>query len=122
MDPKGSITIINLSRGLKRATVKTATFTAFNSKKEQLQKAGVRIFGLNATVAQDFEPEYIAVSPDSRRAWVSLQENNAFAVVDLRRGKVIDVQPIGPDRRRSTAKYATRNVVAMTPQVAKKTA
>jgi DNA-binding beta-propeller fold protein YncE len=95
VDPEGSITIINLSRGLHRATAQTADFGAYNAKKDKLLAAGVRIFGPGATVAQDVEPEYIAVAPDSRRAWVSLQENNAFAVVDIRRGKVIDILPLG---------------------------
>ena len=39
----------------------------------------LRKFGPNATLAQDLEPEYIAVSQDSKTAWVTLQENNAFA-------------------------------------------
>ncbi len=34
-------------------------------------------------VAQDLEPEYIAVSADGKKAWVSLQENNAIGVLDL---------------------------------------
>jgi YVTN family beta-propeller protein len=60
-----------------------------------LVTAGVRIFGPNATVAQDLEPEYIAVSPDSRTAYVTLQENNALAVVDIQTGKVTSVVPLG---------------------------
>jgi hypothetical protein len=95
IDPEGSISIIDLSRGLNRASVKTAGFGDFNGKKDKLIKAGVRIFGPNATVAQDLEPEYIAVDRDSRTAWVSLQEANAFAVVDIRRGKVTDILPLG---------------------------
>jgi Choice-of-anchor I domain len=95
VDPEGSITIINLCRGVRHATAQTADFGAYNAKKDKLLAAGVRIFGPGATVAQDLEPEYIAVSADSRKAWVSLQENNAFAVVDIRRGKVVDILPLG---------------------------
>lgn len=43
----------------------------------------IRIFGPEASVAQDLEPEYIAVDPNSSRAWVVLQENNAIAVLDI---------------------------------------
>jgi hypothetical protein len=35
-------------------------------------------------VAQDLEPEYIAVSADSTTAWVTLQENNALGILDVR--------------------------------------
>ena len=48
-----------------------------------------------ATVAQDLEPEFITVSPDSRRAWVTLQENNAIAEVDLRTGRVTAINGLG---------------------------
>ncbi|MDX2005460.1 MAG: choice-of-anchor I family protein [Meiothermus sp.] len=73
----------------------TADFKAFNERKDQLVAAGVRIFGPNATVAQDLEPEYIAVSPNSRTAYVTLQENNALAVVDIQAGRVTSVVPLG---------------------------
>jgi hypothetical protein len=36
-----------------------------------------------ASVQQDFEPEYIAIAEDNDRAWISLQENNAFIELDL---------------------------------------
>jgi hypothetical protein len=55
----------------------------------------IRIYGPNATVAQDLEPEYIAVSHDSRTAWVTLQENNALAVLDLRRKRVTALVGLG---------------------------
>jgi len=35
------------------------------------------------------EPEYIAISPDEKRAYVTLQEENAVAVVDLTTEKII---------------------------------
>lgn len=75
--------------------VTTADFRAFDNQREQLLAAGVRIFGPNASVAQDLEPEYIAVSPDSRTAYVTLQENNALAVVDIPSGRVARILPLG---------------------------
>lgn len=48
-----------------------------------------------ATVAQDLEPEYISVSPDNSRAFVSLQENNAIAVIDIANAKVTKILPLG---------------------------
>ena len=94
VDPEGSVSIIDLKRGLKRARVKTADFKKFNRKKEQLVAAGIRIFGPEATVAQDLEPEYIAMLPHSPFAWVSLQENNAIAKMNAS-GKVATIIPLG---------------------------
>lgn len=90
-DPEGSISIIDLSD----LSVTTAGFTQFNDDIDTLRASGVRIFGPGATVAQDLEPEYIAVSEDSTKAFVSLQENNALAVVDLLTGEVINILPLG---------------------------
>src|SRR5690606_36652029 len=48
-----------------------------------------------ASVARDMEPEYIAVSDDSATAWVSLQENNAFAKLDIASATITDILPLG---------------------------
>jgi len=94
-DPEGSISIIDVTN-INRPTVRTAGFTQFNGQADQLRAAGVRLFGYNSpSVAQDLEPEYVAVSEDSRTAWVTLQENNALAVVDIEAGVVTDIKPLG---------------------------
>lgn len=95
IDPEGSVSIIDLTRGLIRAKVKTADFKKFNKNKDALVADGVRIFGPDATVAQDLEPEYITVRPRSPFAWVSLQENNAIAKIHIRSGRVIKIIPLG---------------------------
>ncbi|MGD8176848.1 choice-of-anchor I family protein [Marinimicrobium sp. ARAG 43.8] len=94
VDPEGSISIVGIS-DLDDIQVRTADFHAFNDRKEQLLADGVRIFGPNASVAQDLEPEYIAVSADSQLAFVSLQENNALARVDIESATVTDILPLG---------------------------
>ena len=94
-DPEGSVSIVNLRHGPQRATVATASFAKFNGRKNELIAAGVRVFGPGATVAQDVEPEYIAVSHDSKTAWVTLQENNALAVIDIRKATVEKIVPLG---------------------------
>jgi hypothetical protein len=94
IDPDGSISIIDLSAGILNPTVKTATFDSFNSQIDSLRQAGVRIFP-GKTVAQDVEPEYITVSDDGTTAWVSLQENNAVAVVDVVKAQVTSIVPLG---------------------------
>jgi hypothetical protein len=96
-DPEGSISMIDLTPGinnLTQANVKDIDFNAYDSKKNALKAKGVRIFGLNATVSQDFEPEYITVSAISNKAWVTLQENNAIATIDLITKKVTGILPL----------------------------
>lgn len=94
VNPEGSIGIIDISGGVVNARVTTADFTAYNGREEELRGRGVRIFP-DQSFASDVEPEYIAVSPDGSQAFVTLQENNAIAVVDLEIGKVRDIQPLG---------------------------
>ncbi|PAV25721.1 alkaline phosphatase [Tamilnaduibacter salinus] len=48
-----------------------------------------------SSVAQDLEPEYIAVSPDGTTAWATLQENNAVAVIDLENQRIDRIQALG---------------------------
>lgn len=95
VDPVGSISVIDLSRGVRRATVRTAGFERWNGRAAQLRRQGIRIFGPGASVAQDIEPEYVTLSSNGRRAWVSLQENNALAVVDVRAARVVRLLPLG---------------------------
>jgi hypothetical protein len=102
VDPEGSISVIDVGRGAEHAVALTADFLRFNPDRDTLEQQGVRISGPNsrapdgrATVAQDLEPEYIAVAPDGRTAWVTLQENNALAIVDVRSASVLQVVALG---------------------------
>lgn len=92
VDPEGSITVIDLLAGVTTPAVSTATFTAFNG---MALNPDIRVYGPNATVAQDLEPEAIAVSLDSQTAYVTLQENNAMAVVDIARATVTQLIGLG---------------------------
>jgi 2',3'-cyclic-nucleotide 2'-phosphodiesterase/3'-nucleotidase/5'-nucleotidase len=70
-------------------------FTAFNAgrpRHHELPK-NIRIYGPNASVAQDLEPEYITT--DGETAWVTLQENNAIAVIDIKSARVRKVFGLG---------------------------
>lgn len=93
-DPEGSVSIIDL-RKPSEPVLRTAGFHAFNDRKVALQTSGVRIYGPGASVAQDLEPEYITVSPNGKTAWVTLQENNALAVIDIDTATVTDIRPLG---------------------------
>lgn len=95
VDPEGSVSIINLSNGPMHAAVSTADFRDYIGREDDLRASGVRIFGPGANAAQDMEPEYITVSGNSKTAWVSLQEANALAVIDIRNAKVKEILPLG---------------------------
>lgn len=95
VDPEGSVSIVNLANGVANATVQIASFTVFNNQLASLRSAGVRIYGPGATVAQDFEPEYIAFSADGQKARITLQENNAIAVLDIASATFTSIQPLG---------------------------
>ncbi|MCH7392468.1 choice-of-anchor I family protein [Acinetobacter dispersus] len=94
VDPEGSVSIIDISN-IQQPKASVADFKAWNSQKADLIAKGVRIFGPNASVAQDLEPEYITISADSKTAWVTLQENNAIARIDIAQQKVTDIYPLG---------------------------
>jgi hypothetical protein len=95
VDPEGSVSIINVSGGaanISQSDVRTAGFSAFNNA---VLDPSIRIYGPNATVAQDLEPEYITISKNSRQAWVVLQENNALGVIDIKNAEVADLIGLG---------------------------
>ncbi|MGB3777299.1 MAG: choice-of-anchor I family protein [Tunicatimonas sp.] len=91
-DPLGTVSIIDLDHDF---AVTTLDFSAFEGQQAHLAKEGLRVFGPGATLAQDLEPEYIAVSEDSRYAWVSLQENNGLARIDLASKTIAEIFPLG---------------------------
>jgi hypothetical protein len=95
-DPAGSISLIPVSgnvAALTAASVVTAGFEAWDLP--GLVPDGVRISGPSPLPSQDIEPEYIAVAPSSRLAWVTLQENNALALLDIRLGRIVELLPLG---------------------------
>lgn len=92
VDPVGSVSVISVDDNY---SVQNLDFSAFAGQQAALQQKGLRVFGPNATFAQDMEPEYIAVAPDSKTAWVTLQENNAIAKINLSSKTITDIFPLG---------------------------
>ncbi|MEQ8391235.1 MAG: choice-of-anchor I family protein [Thalassospira sp.] len=95
-DPEGSVSIISLAGGVDDLTdgdVRTVDFAFMND--------GELPYGMRtsnpgtSSVAQDVEPEYIAVSKDSKTAYVSLQENNAIAIIDIETATVKRIAGLG---------------------------
>ena len=104
IDREGSVSIINISNGvanLTQANVQTAGFTQFNNQTidkrikitGRIQQAGV--FLRNSTVAEDLEPEYVAISDDSQTAWATCQENNCIAEINIATATVTRLIPLG---------------------------
>ncbi|GMM67785.1 choice-of-anchor I family protein [Alteromonas sp. MTD1] len=103
IDPVGSVTVINiLASGEPEETGTTVGFTAFNGSQADLMAQGMMFpnpsgrtingTAIATTVAQDLEPEYITATNDV--AYVSLQENNGLAVIDLEE-LTVDVVGLG---------------------------
>jgi hypothetical protein len=100
VDPEGSVSIIDISGGiatLAQSNVNTLLFTAYNGATAEaaLIASGVRKLKAESSMSQDFEPEYITTSADSQTAWVTLQENNAIAEINLTTGTIADVWALG---------------------------
>jgi YVTN family beta-propeller protein len=89
IDPEGSVSVINVATG----AVQTAGFGSYTAA--ALRAQNVRIFGPNASAAQDLEPEYITVSKDGSKAFVTLQENNAIAIIDVATATVSNIVSLG---------------------------
>ena len=98
VDPEGSVSIIDISGGianLSQTNVTTVLFTAFNPQEPTLIASGVRKTWAASTLSQDFEPEYITIHKDGKRAWVTLQENNAIAEINLETKTITSVWALG---------------------------
>ncbi len=98
IDPEGSVSIVDISGGveaLTQANVTTIGLTSFNGQENALRAQGIRIFSTSATVAQDLEPEYVAVSDDNSKAYITLQENNALLTIDLTNNTIVSLRPLG---------------------------
>ncbi|KFZ38725.1 alkaline phosphatase [Shewanella mangrovi] len=97
VDPEGSVAIISVTDGEPADSANLVRFTDFNiggSRADEVSQM-IKINGPGASVAQDLEPEYIAVSADSATAWVSLQENNAIAKINIADASVASLIALG---------------------------
>ncbi len=81
-DPPGSVSIIDVAT---RTVIATAGF-------ENVPQFGTN---LRTNVGMDFEPEYIAIEKDGSRAFVTLQEANGVAVLDLTINAFVEIIGLG---------------------------
>ncbi|MDQ1085295.1 MULTISPECIES: choice-of-anchor I family protein [Microbacterium] len=109
VDPEGSVGVVSLPVGKSapaQDAVRTAGFEAFEQGGTKTLDPGVRVFGPDVAapdqgdtplaanrVSRNLEPEYVAVAGGT--AYVTLQEANSFAVVDIASAEVTAVRPLG---------------------------
>lgn len=93
-DPFGSVSIIDVG-GARPSQATIVNFETYNDRATSLVFQGGRVFGPGASLAQDLEPEYITVSKDSKYAYVTLQENNSIATIDLATKSVRSISGLG---------------------------
>ncbi|MDP2404393.1 MAG: choice-of-anchor I family protein [Methylotenera sp.] len=96
LDPVGSVSIINMSTRTVDATVGFAGVAQTGSY-------------LRTNTGMDFEPEYIAVNAAGTKAYVSLQEANAMAVLDLTTNTFSSVIGLGAKDFSASGNYIDPN-------------
>lgn len=97
-DPEGMVAIIDMVypvTTMSGADVTLVNFNTLDGTESALRAQGIRIFGPGASASMDFEPEYVTVLEDGITAYVTLQENNALAIVDLVSKSLVDVVALG---------------------------
>ncbi len=108
-DPEGSISVIDLRVPVRKRgyyfwsayraqrAVTEIFFRKFDAprRRARLDPSIRASITPGSRVSQDLEPEFIAVSADSQTAWVSLQENNALAILNLRKNTVESLVGLG---------------------------
>ena len=90
VDPKGSVTVIEAAT----LAAKTVDFTAFDSAdaRQALVDQGI-VLKRDTAPSVDLEPEYIAC--DNHTAYITCQEANAIAVLDIAKGEFTGVYSVG---------------------------
>lgn len=99
VDPEGSVTIVDTVTG-------TVSHVRFDNESVIADDVHVRgpvanaqgqvvTAGTKADAVHDFEPEYITLSDDYTKAYVTLQENNAIATIDIASMHVDSVKSLG---------------------------
>ena len=96
-NPPGSISIIDIKS--KNPSKSKVTTLYFEKSNKYYEDRGVRLYGpekdgLSNFGRLDIEPEYVGIT-GNKQALVALQENNALAVVNLKKKKITGVFGLG---------------------------
>ncbi|KAL8588741.1 hypothetical protein ACOMHN_042083 [Nucella lapillus] len=102
MDPGAAVLIVSLSAILAREATDTdpvvvLDFRDFDERTDELLKKGIHfpMKGLVGLLSQDLDPSDVVIDDVNRQAYVTLQVNNAVAVIDLGARKLTRIIPLG---------------------------
>ncbi|XP_025076197.1 mesenchyme-specific cell surface glycoprotein-like [Pomacea canaliculata] len=96
VDPLGEIALLRFPRGLENPpSVIVLNFTQFDNRFNELSAKGVRWPYRRTGFSRNLEPENAVLSDDEVTVYVSLQENNAVAVVDLWHNSITALYGLG---------------------------
>ena len=96
VDPAGSVSIISTSD----LSLKTIGFDAFDEKRTELVNVGI-VIKKDTNPSVELEPEYIAAT--DTKAYITLQEANAVAVLDLAKAEYSGIYSAGFEDYSTTA-------------------
>ncbi|WP_162462994.1 choice-of-anchor I family protein [Paenibacillus psychroresistens] len=99
IDPEGSITIVDTTNdAISHVKFDNPDVIADDVHIRGESTPGTGVItgsGIKADAIRDFEPEYITLSDDNTLAYVSLQENNAIATINIAGKTVTSVKGLG---------------------------
>jgi len=96
-DPIGYITLIAINNGIPNLPSTANQFIDFTGLDTTSYDPAIHVFGNNGNQlpSEDLEPESVTFNPSSTKAYVTLQENNAVAIVDVLSGTLDTVVGLG---------------------------
>ncbi|MCI5056948.1 MAG: choice-of-anchor I family protein, partial [Flavobacteriales bacterium] len=92
IDPEGSISIINISKGVDQIKPSDVKQLDFEDAPKTIKGA---IKSPNVAWQYDLEPEYVAVNPSGQIAAITCQESNVLIMVDLINDSIINYYGLG---------------------------
>ncbi|MGB0176896.1 MAG: choice-of-anchor I family protein, partial [Owenweeksia sp.] len=115
VDPEGSVSVVDMTAGAANLSQTDVTNISFAGLNGTAIDPLINIYGNNGlqTIAQDLEPEYIAVNSSSTKAFVGLQENNAMMIIDLVTKSIDTVVGLGYVDRSTTGLDASNTAAGI---------
>jgi hypothetical protein len=92
VDPDGSVSIIDITGGIANLTNSNVTTLGFANAPATIEGS---IKKPGTTWKEDLEPEYVAVSEDSKKAYVICQEANVLITLDIENNSIVDYMGLG---------------------------